>query len=202
MAPSKFPAGKTKAAPRSPAPLQAAPARAPSQEAAAPFWRTKKMSEMSDREWESLCDGCGRCCLNKLTDEDTNEIVYTDVGCTLLDGHACRCSDYKNRQKKVSDCVRLTWRNVKRLSWLPPTCGYRLVANGQDLAWWHPLVSGSPDTVHEAGISVRDRVSAYEDTVPDDELVNYIVKWPGKWPKGAKGAKRPATVVTAGGKRV
>src|SRR5689334_3591803 len=104
----------------------------------APFWRRKAMSEMTRAEWESLCDGCGRCCLNKLIDEDTNETVFTDVGCTLLDGETCRCKDYKNRQAKVPDCVRLTWRNVKRLSWLPPTCGYRLVANGQDLPWWHP----------------------------------------------------------------
>ena len=151
-----------------------------------PFWRTKPMAQMSRSEWESLCDGCGRCCLNKLTDIDTHETVYTDVGCALLDGNTCRCTDYKNRQKKVSDCVRLTWRNVKRLSWLPPTCGYRLVANGDDLPWWHPLQSGRAETVHEAGISVRGRVTANEKDVPDEELVEYVVKWPGKWPKGAR----------------
>ena len=106
-------------------------------------------------EWESLCDGCGRCCLNKLIDEDTNRTVFTDVGCRLLDGDTCRCTDYAHRQAKVKDCVRLTPRNVRRLTWLPPTCGYRLVAEGRDLYWWHPLVSGDPDTVHEAGISVR-----------------------------------------------
>ena len=120
-----------------------------------PFWRVKRMSEMTAKEWESLCDGCGRCCLNKLTDIDTNETVYTDVGCELLDGQTCRCTDYAHRQAKVSDCVKLTWRNVKRLGWLPPTCGYRLIAEGRDLAWWHPLVSGDPNTVHEAGVSVR-----------------------------------------------
>src|SRR6202142_2974617 len=114
----------------------------------APFWRTKRMSEMSKAEWESLCDGCGRCCLNKLIDEDTHQTVYTDVGCRLLDGQACRCTDYAHRQQRVRDCVRLTPRNVKRLTWLPPTCGYRLVADGRDLAWWHPLVSGDPETVH------------------------------------------------------
>ena len=91
----------------------------------APFWRTKRMSEMTKAEWESLCDGCGRCCLNKLIDEDTNETVYTDVGCKLLDAHACRCTDYAHRQARVKDCVRLTWRNVGRLTWLPPTCSYR-----------------------------------------------------------------------------
>ncbi len=99
---------------------------------------------MSKAEWESLCDGCGRCCLNKLIDEDTNATVYTDVGCKLLDTQACRCSDYAHRQARVPDCVRLTARNVRRLAWLPPTCAYRMVANGGDLPWWHQLKSGSP----------------------------------------------------------
>lgn len=157
-----------------------------------PFWRTKRLSEMTPSEWESLCDGCGRCCLNKLIDDDTNETVFTDVGCKLLDGETCRCKDYKNRQAKVPDCVRLTWRNVRRLSWLPPTCGYRLVANGQDLAWWHPLVSGDPETVHKAGISVRGRVTASEEDVPDEKLPEYVVSWPGKWPKGARGSAAPS----------
>lgn len=155
-----------------------------------PFWKRKKLSEMTDREWESLCDGCGRCCLNKLIDEDTAETAFTDVGCRLLDEETCRCKDYRNRQRQVPDCVRLTWRNVRRLSWLPPTCAYRLVANGQDLPWWHPLVSGSPDTVHEAGVSVRGRVAASEEDVPDDKFVDYIVRWPGQWPKGSRGTKR------------
>jgi hypothetical protein len=158
----------------------------------APFWRAKSMGEMTKAEWESLCDGCGRCCLNKLIDADTDETVFTDVGCRLLDTKACRCSDYAHRQARVRDCVRLTARNVKRLSWLPPTCGYRLVAEGRDLAWWHPLVSGSAETVHEAGVSVRGRVSASEKTVPDEKLEEYIVSWPGKWPKGAK--RKVATV--------
>ena len=156
----------------------------------APFWRRKRMSEMSQREWESLCDGCGRCCLNKLTDIDTGETVYTSVGCKLLDDQTCRCRDYAHRQAKVDDCVRLTPRNVKRLTWLPPTCAYRLVAEGKDLAWWHPLKSGRKETVHEAGISVRGRVAANEKNVPDEELVEYIVSWPGKWPKGAKRASK------------
>jgi uncharacterized cysteine cluster protein YcgN (CxxCxxCC family) len=154
-----------------------------------PFWRRKRMSEMTPAEWESLCDGCGRCCLNKLIDEDTNETVFTDVGCRLLDARTCRCTDYANRQRKVKDCVRLTPRNVRRLSWLPPTCAYRLVADGRDLPWWHPLVSGTRNTVHEAGISVRGRVTASEEDVPDEKLEDYIVAWPGKWPKGARRAK-------------
>jgi uncharacterized cysteine cluster protein YcgN (CxxCxxCC family) len=152
----------------------------------APFWRRKAMSEMTSAEWESLCDGCGRCCLNKLIDEDTNATVFTDVSCKLLDCKSCRCSDYVHRQAKVKDCVRLTPRNVRRLKWLPPTCGYRLVAEGKDLAWWHPLVSGNPETVHRAGVSVRGRVAASELDVPDERLEEYIVSWPGKWPKGAK----------------
>jgi len=153
----------------------------------APFWRTKTMAEMTKAEWESLCDGCGRCCLNKLIDADTAETVFTGVGCKLLDDKTCRCRDYSHRQARVRDCVRLTPRNVRRLSWLPPTCGYRLVAEGRDLAWWHPLVSGDPETVHTAGVSVRGRVAASEKDVPDDKLEDYIVSWPGKWPKGARG---------------
>jgi uncharacterized cysteine cluster protein YcgN (CxxCxxCC family) len=164
-----------------------ADARTPNE---APFWRRKRLSEMSRTEWESLCDGCGRCCLNKLIDEDTGETVFTDVGCRLLDAQRCRCTDYAHRQSKVSDCVRLTWRNVKRLTWLPPTCAYRIVANGGDLPWWHHLKSGSRDTVHTAGVSVRGRVAASEKDVPDEKLEEFIVAWPGKWPRGAKG-KRP-----------
>ena len=110
--------------------------------------------------------------------------MFTDVGCKLLDGETCRCTDYAHRQARVKDCVRLTPRNVRRLSWLPPTCGYRLVAEGRDLYWWHPLVSGSPETVHAAGVSVRGRVAASEKDVPDDKLEEYIVSWPGKVPKG------------------
>jgi len=126
------------------------------------FWKTKSLEEMSDAEWESLCDGCGKCCLAKLEDEDTAEIHWTSVGCRLLDVGACRCSDYQNRSAKVADCVRLTPANVRTIAWLPSTCAYRLVAQGEGLAWWHPLVSGDPDTVHEAGISVRGKVSASE----------------------------------------
>jgi len=163
------------------------PRQAATQAAAdAPFWRRKALSQMTQAEWESLCDGCGRCCLNKLVDEDTNETVFTDVGCRLLHAKTCRCSDYGHRLSRVKDCVRLTPRNVRRLTWLPPTCAYRLVAEGRDLAWWHPLVSGSKETVHVAGVSVRGRVSRSEKDVPDEKLEEYIVSWPGRWPKGAK----------------
>ena len=93
-----------------------------------PFWRRKAMSEMTRAEWESLCDGCGRCCLIKLIEEDTNDTLFTDLSCKLFDCKTCRCRDYSHRQARVKDCVRLTPRNVRRLKWLPPTCAYRLVA--------------------------------------------------------------------------
>src|SRR5882757_2131468 len=140
-----------------------------------PFWKRKSLAEMTSAEWESLCDGCGRCCLVKLEDEDDGTIYFTDVGCRLLDGSACRCRDYENRTAQVDDCVRLTPENVGSLNWLPPTCGYRLLAEGRDLYWWHPLVSGDPDSVHTAGISVRDRVFGDEDTVPEAALDKHIV---------------------------
>ena len=145
-----------------------------------PFWKRKAMKDMTKQEWESLCDGCGRCCLNKLTDEDTNQTVYTDVGCRLLDGNTCRCTDYPRRKSRVKDCIQLTPRNVARLNWLPPTCGYRLVAAGRDLAWWHPLVSGDPDTVHRAGVSVRGRAVRERRA---GALEDHIVEWPGRPPR-------------------
>jgi uncharacterized cysteine cluster protein YcgN (CxxCxxCC family) len=152
-----------------------------------PFWRHKGLSEMTAAEWESLCDGCGRCCLNKVEEEESGRIYYTDVGCKLLDGRTCRCKDYANRSDLVSDCVRLTPEAVTEIKWLPPTCGYRLVAEGRDLYWWHPLVSGDPDTVHTAGVSVQGRVSLTEDKLgEDDDYEDHIVSWPLRLPAGAK----------------
>ncbi|MBP1859767.1 YcgN family cysteine cluster protein [Rhizobium herbae] len=142
-----------------------------------PFWKTKSLTEMTNAEWESLCDGCGLCCLNKLEDWDTGEIAWTSVGCTLLDGETCRCKDYPNRQATVPDCIQLTPHEVETLTWLPPTCGYRLVRDGLDLYWWHPLVSGDPETVHQAGISVRGRTVS-EDTIDVEDLEDYLVTWP------------------------
>ena len=152
-----------------------------------PFWRRKSLEEMTDSEWESLCDGCGRCCLNKLEEEGNHtDTYYTDVGCRLLDGHTCRCRDYANRLDLVDDCVRLTPESLKTINWLPPSCAYVLVAQGRDLYWWHPLISGDPETVHAAGVSVRGRMSATEDSVPDEDLEDYIVRWPQKLPKSAR----------------
>jgi uncharacterized protein len=135
----------------------------------APFWKTKSLAQMSQSEWESLCDGCGKCCLSKLEDEDTGEIHWTSVACRLFDSGACKCRDYPNRTKKVHDCVQLTPDNVGTISWLPSTCGYRLVNEGKDLFDWHPLISGDPDTVHKAGVSVRGRVTAFEDDLASTE---------------------------------
>ena len=150
-----------------------------------PFWREKRLEEMTSAEWESLCDGCGRCCLNKLEDEDTGAIAWTDVACRLLDGTTCRCRDYAGRQAEVPDCIPLTPETVRSLSWLPPTCGYRLVAERRDLYWWHPLVSGDPDSVHQAGISVRGRTVS-EDHFPPETLEGRIVGWPETIPAGAR----------------
>ncbi|MGB3501361.1 MAG: YcgN family cysteine cluster protein [Mesorhizobium sp.] len=134
-----------------------------------PFWKTTSLEEMTPAQWESLCDGCGKCCLAKLEDDDTGDIYFTSVGCRLFDQGACRCVDYDNRFAKVSDCVRLDAKNVRTIPWLPSSCAYRLLAQGEDLRWWHHLVSGSRDTVHEAGISVRGRVTANEDDLPDTD---------------------------------
>jgi uncharacterized protein len=156
-------------------------------DAEVPFWRRKSLKEMTDSEWESLCDGCGKCCLNKLEEEGgSEEIFYTDVGCRLLDGESCRCRDYAHRLDLVDDCVRLTPESLGTIDWLPPSCAYVRLAAGKDLYWWHPLVSGDPETVHAAGVSVRGRMSASEADVPDEELENYIVTWPLKLPKRAR----------------
>src|ERR1700719_3379460 len=154
-----------------------------------PFWRRKSLAQMTDSEWESLCDGCGKCCLNKLEEEETDRTYYTDVGCRLLDGQTCRCHDYKNRQELVDDCVRLTPKSLKSITWLPPSCAYVLLSEGKDLYWWHPLVPGDPETLHAAGVSVRGRVGASETEVPDSELEDYIVSWPLRLPKAAR--RRP-----------
>jgi uncharacterized cysteine cluster protein YcgN (CxxCxxCC family) len=140
------------------------------------FWQRKKLAELTDAEWESVCDGCGRCCLKKLQDETTRKVAYTDVACKLLDRERCRCRRYARRHMLVADCVALRSGDALTFDWLPTTCAYRKLAAGQPLDWWHPLVSGDPDTVHRAGISVRGRALAERD-VPVDELDTRIVRW-------------------------
>ncbi|NBN78483.1 YcgN family cysteine cluster protein [Microvirga tunisiensis] len=150
-----------------------------------PYWRVKTLEEMTDQEWEALCDGCARCCLNKLEDWDTGAIVWTDVACALLDGDSCRCRDYPNRAQTVPDCIQLTPAEVRTLTWLPPTCAYRLVRDGEDLYWWHPLVSGDPETVHAAGVSVRGRTVS-EAGMEVEDYENHVVDWPMRVPQRAR----------------
>ncbi len=148
-----------------------------------PFWKRKSLKEMDLDEWDSLCDGCARCCLHKLEEEDTGEIYYTNVACSLLNVASCRCKDYVNRTLLINDCVELTATNLSGLKWLPPTCAYRLLYEGKDLYWWHPLVSGDPATVHTAGISVRGRAVPEEDAA---DLEDHIVDWPDDIPDSPK----------------
>jgi uncharacterized cysteine cluster protein YcgN (CxxCxxCC family) len=142
-----------------------------------PFWEEKTLTEMTPTEWESLCDGCGRCCLVKLEDEDSGTIITSDVHCQLLDGETCRCSDYPNRQKKVADCIKLTPENVTTIAWIPKTCAYRRLAEGKGLAWWHPLISGDAETIVDVGVSVRGR-TVNELTVEPGEWEDHAVDWP------------------------
>ena len=139
-----------------------------------PFWQQKTLQQMSFEEWESLCDGCGRCCLHKLEDEDTDEVYYTSVACQLLDTHSCRCKNYPDRKSLVSECTKLTIEDIEYFHWLPDTCAYRLIAEGKTLPEWHPLVSGIPESVHAAGISVR-RYAQSELAVPEDQWEDYII---------------------------
>jgi len=127
------------------------------------FWEAKQLDEMSHREWEALCDGCARCCLHKLEDEETGEIRYTNVCCRLLDIEACRCTRYEERKRLVPQCACLTPQTIGDMHWLPSTCAYRRLAAGRGLPSWHPLATGDPESTHKAGMSVRDRVVSEEE---------------------------------------
>ncbi len=142
------------------------------------YWRRKPLAEMSREEWEALCDGCGKCCLIKLEDEATGTLAFTDVACRLLDPCSARCRNYRHRRKHVPDCVKLTPDNVGDLSFMPPSCAYRLLAEGQPLPDWHPLVSGDPETVHLAGMSVRHRVIGEDEIADEQAFLDHIVDWP------------------------
>jgi uncharacterized protein len=143
----------------------------------APFWETTPLTAMSEAEWESLCDGCGKCCLIGLEDEASGEIYLTDVACDLFDGAVCRCSDYANRKSLVPDCVKLTPETIGELGWLPKTCAYRLVHEGKPLRSWHPLVSGDPNSVHAANVSVKGKTRP-QGRLRTRHLIKRIVEWP------------------------
>ena len=149
-----------------------------------PFWKTKRLQDMSAAEWESLCDGCGLCCLIRYEDEVTGEVIPTRVHCRLFDSRSCRCSDYDNRKAHVPDCIKLTPRNVATTSWIPATCAYRRLAEGRGLAWWHPLISGDPETVVAAGVSVRGRTVSETEVKPED-WEKHAVDWPEWQPPDA-----------------
>jgi uncharacterized cysteine cluster protein YcgN (CxxCxxCC family) len=155
-----------------------------------PFWKQKPLEQMTPEEWESLCDGCGRCCLHKLRHEDDGALSHTNVACHLLDLDGCRCKDYARRHERVPDCVQLTPATVREVDWLPPSCAYRLVAEGKDLFWWHPLVSGDPESVHRAGVSVRGRALSERKAGP---LEHHIVDWPGRMPRPRRTRKERQT---------
>ena len=140
------------------------------------FWNSKSLAEMTPWEWESLCDGCGRCCLHKLEDVDSGLLFYTNVACRLLDEQRCHCTRYPQRMDVVPDCLLLSAEDDGQFHWLPSSCAYRKLANGQPLEWWHPLVSGDPDSVHLAGISVRGRIVS-ETGVPREQLEDHVISW-------------------------
>ena len=142
------------------------------------FWERKRLGRMSRREWEALCDGCGKCCLNKLEDEDSGEVALTSIACRLLDDDTCRCAQYDIRHQFVPDCIVLTPANLaEHMYWIPSTCAYRLIYEGRPLPDWHPLISGRADSVHEAGISVRGRTLSEFD-IPEEDWEDHVIEEP------------------------
>lgn len=141
--------------------------------ASRPFWETKSLKEMTPGEWESLCDGCGLCCLIRFEDEDTGEIIPTRVHCRLFDSESCACSNYAERKRHVPDCIKLTPQNVDTLKWMPLSCAYRRVNEGRGLADWHPLISGDPESVHRAGVSIRGETIGEETLADPDDAIQY-----------------------------
>ena len=140
-----------------------------------PFWSGKRLDQLTSTQWEALCDGCGRCCLEKLKDPKTGKVQYTRVACWLLDLETCRCTDYEMRHALMPDCFQLSPENIGRLHWMPKTCAYRLVAENKALPAWHPLVSGDADSVHAAGISIRDKAISPQGLQLDD-LIKYVMQ--------------------------
>ena len=146
-----------------------------------PFWETKSLDEMTNAEWESLCDGCAKCCLLKLEDEDTGDIANTRLHCKLLDAETCRCSDYEDRKAHVPDCIQLTPKKVEAIKWMPASCAYRLVFEGKPLPDWHYLICGDRARIHEEGHSIFGR-TVCETTVFEDDQIDWIVDWEGNPP--------------------
>lgn len=139
-----------------------------------PFWKRKTLDQLDQAEWESLCDGCGLCCLQKLEDEDDGSVYYTRIACKLLDLKTCRCTNYEKRRDFVPDCIQLTPAQADEFRWLPPTCAYRLVSEGNDLLSWHHLVSGDPQAVHDAGISQSGKMLA-EHAVAEEDWEEHLI---------------------------
>lgn len=143
-----------------------------------PYWQTKTLAEMSPREWEDLCDGCGLCCVIRFEDEDSGDVIPTRVHCKLFDPDACTCSDYVNRNAQVPDCIKLTPNNIEQLGWMPKSCAYRRLHEGRPLAAWHHLISGSRETVHTAGVSIRGQtISELALAQPEDALDFEAPEW-------------------------
>ena len=140
------------------------------------FWEHYSLDQLTLAEWEAVCDGCGLCCLVKLEDEDTHEVAYTKLACKLLDCKTARCTDYANRKQHVPDCVQLTPDMVGQLHWLPPSCAYKRLDNGQKLPRWHPLITGNAKSVREARKSAAGRCIPETD-IAEDDVEEYVVRW-------------------------
>lgn len=140
------------------------------------YWEYKPLAEMNQQEWEGVCDGCGKCCLHKLQCDESDEVYYTDIACGLLDLENCRCSDYSNRLQRVPACLSLSLKDIPNFHWLPESCGYRRLSEGKPLLDWHPLISGSAQSVHEAGVSVLGRCVP-ERGVDEHDYEEHIIHW-------------------------
>ena len=142
------------------------------------FWKHKPLKSLTSEEWEALCDGCGKCCLNKLEDEDTGEVALTRIACRLLDDQSCKCGQYPIRHQFIPDCIVLKPSNIdENAYWMPKTCAYRLLWSGQPLFDWHPLISGNPETVHTANISVRG-MTLSEFDINEEDWEDHIIEEP------------------------
>ena len=144
-----------------------------------PFWKEKTLAQLSEKEWESLCDGCGKCCLNKIIDEDTDTLHFTNVACYLLHHKTAQCKKYETRFKLVKNCMKVSLDDIEQFHWLPESCAYRRLVEGKELPLWHPLLVGNKSQMHKDGFSIRGKVIS-ETLISDDNLQDYIKIWPGK----------------------